>query len=186
MKQGEFHSGTPSFVNGIIAAGRIIQEPADLAQRIYDRARQAAQAQGHELELAPMFIGMLAAQGILYAHAAEVAMKTVLQQSGRDTKKTRGSHHLGLLFQRLPDDVKEYAEKKYEQEPSVGNRKTLSKTLNEIGNASIALRYLTEERQREDPIEFKFPAMQSVALSSLSTIQGDGKIQVPDTTDTAP
>ena len=167
-----FHEGTPSFVNGLLWSAHLIEAPSEMSRGLYDRAQQDAQEQGYNLNMGPMFIGMVAARGILLSHAAEIAIKTVLQQVGYNPRQI---HDLGKLFKRLPNDVKEYAEKQYK--PISSNRETLQEALNDAGPASVNLRYLTETNR-----EMKwtsFAAMKSVTESALSTIQRDGTVRVP-------
>ena len=179
----EFGPSTVAVIKGLIESAHIVSPTADLARRIYDAVDGNVQATRASRDIGDpalgMFMGMNVAVGILYAHAAELAMKCVLQQSGTEYGDLRKSHNLGDLFQALPVSIKEYAEKQY-RDSANWQGKDLATTLEEAGNAIMTLRYVTESRGLGTPVIW-FGALESVALSALSTIQSNGAVRVPDT-----
>ena len=173
-----FSPATAAFITGLVESAEIIRPSADLARGIYDHAEQKATEAGIQLGLGRTFLGMIAAEGILYAHAAELAMKCVLQQTGKLSQRLRKSHHLGELFDALPDEVKQYAEAEYRKVQSANNGNSLAEELRKAGVASITLRYLTETRQQDSSLIWLSP-LRSAALLAHQTIDSNGRVRVP-------
>ena len=173
-----FNSLTPALVAGLIQSGKVIRPAAELARSVYDHATERANAAEIDLGLGPAFFGMVVAEGILYSVAAELSMKCVLQQSNIEYEMLRRSHDLGELFKALPEEVKEYAKKRYQESPD-GKGRDLAIDLEGAGKAIMTLRYVSENRTQDIPVVW-FSAMESVALSALSTIQDNGEVRVPN------
>ena len=177
-KTGNFRPETTAFIAGLLESAEIIRPSADLTKRIYDHTEKIAAERGIHLGLGPTFLGMIAAEFILYAHAAELAMKCVLQQTGKLCPTLRSSHHLGNLFDALPGMVKEFAEEEYRKNPSANNGIPLQEGLRDAGTAIVTLRYLTETRQQDSPLIW-LPALKVAALLAHQTIDGNGNVYVP-------
>lgn len=173
-----FSPTTTAFIAGLVESAEIIRPSADLTKRIYDHTEQKATEKGVQLGLGRTFLGMIAAEFILYAHAAELAMKCVLQQTGKLSPPLRKSHHLGDLFDALPDRVKQFAEDEYQKDPSANNKNSLAEELNQAGVAIMTLRYLTETRQQNSPLIW-LPALKVAALLAQQTIDNNGNVKVP-------
>lgn len=176
MDAKKFDSRTPEIVRGALESAALIRPFADFAMR-YDShmAKRIANLGGTPSADIPAF-GIAATQGFLLAHAAEVAIKIVLQQSGRLREKLENSHQLGALFEALPADVKTYADRQFKTKKKT--QENLHRLLNEAGNASTFLRYLSAAGRKTDKV-VRFDACESVAGSMLETIQRDGTIRVP-------
>ena len=173
-----FSPTTTAFIAGLVESAEIIRPSADLAKRIYDHTEQKATEKGIQLGLGRTFLGMVAAEFILYAHAAELSMKCVLQQTGKLSQPLRNSHHLGDLFDALPEKVQQFAEDEYRNNPSANNENFLAEELRHASVAITTLRYLTETRQQDSPLIW-LPALKAAALLAQQTIDSNGKVQVP-------
>lgn len=123
-----FDSSTPALVSGLIQSGKVIRPTAELARGVYDHATEKANAAGMALGLGPLFLGMVVAEGILYSVAAQLSMKCVLQQSNTEYEALRRSHDLGELFKALPEEVKEYAKKRYQESAGARPSRPWSRT----------------------------------------------------------
>ena len=173
-----FSPTTTAFIAGLVESAEIIRPSADLAKRIYDHTEEKATEKGIQLGLSPTFLGMLAAEFILYAHAAELAMKCVLQQTGNLSQSLSKSHHLGDLFDALPDRVKQFADCEYRKNSPANSGSPLAEELRHAGVAITTLRYLTETRQNDSPLIW-LPALKAAALLAHQTINSNGEVQVP-------
>ena len=170
-----FRPLTSAFVAGGLEAARLIQVVADQNARRERHVIKKAQEQGITLEIGEPSLGMYAAVGVLFAQAAEVAMKCVLQQIGSEKDELRKCHHLGRLFDELPTEVKQYARQRFSANQN--NRdEQLDALLHEAGDATVFLRYLTEGKK--DGRMVRFDALESVAWSTLAVIQNDGTVRV--------
>ena len=174
-----FSPTTTAFIAGLVESAEIIRPSADLAKRIYDHTEQKATERGIQLGLGRTFLGMVAAEFILYAHAAELAMKCVLQQTGKLSQPLRKSHDLGDIFDALPDKVKQFTEDEYRKNSSANNGNSLAEELKNAGFAITTLRYMTETRQQDSPLIW-LPALKAAALLAHQTIDSNGKVQVPN------
>ena len=172
-----FDPRTPAFVVGGLEAARLISAVADQNARHEQHIRKKAQEQGTTLEIGEPSLGMYAAVGVLFAQAAEVAMKCVLQLNGSAKDEIRKCHHLGKLFDELPAEVKQYAGQRFSTNQN--NRdEQLDALLHEAGDATVFLRYLTEGKKNGRMV--RFDALESVARSALAVIQNDGTVRVPE------
>lgn len=171
-----FGPRTPAFVAGGLEAARLISVVAGQTARREQHVIEKAQEQGTTLEIGEPSLGMYAAVGVLFAQAAEVAMKCVLQLSGSEKDELRKCHHLGRLFDELPTEVKQYARQRFSANKN--NRdEQLDALLHEAGDATVLLRYLTEGEMVGRTV--RFDALESVAWSTLAVIQADGTVRVP-------
>ncbi len=178
-----FGPRTPAFVAGGLEAARLISVVADQAARREQHVIEKAQEQGITLKIGEPSLGMYAAVGVLFAQAAEVAMKCVLQLSGSAKDELRKCHHLGRLFDELPPEVRQYARQRFNANQN--NRdEQLDALLHEAGDATVLLRYLTEGETAERTV--RFDALESVAWSALAVIQNDGTARVPANDAVAP
>ena len=178
-----FGPRTPAFVAGGLNAARLISTVADQAARQEQHVVEKAQEQGITLKIGEPSLGMYAAVGVLFAQAAEVAMKCVLQLSGSARDELRKCHDLGKLFDELPADAKQYARRRFSANQNDRDEQ-LDPLLHEAGDATVLLRYLTEGKKNGRMV--RFDALESVAWSALSVIQNDGTVRVPANDAVAP
>ena len=172
----DFDPRTPAFVAGGLEAARLIRVVAEQTARREQHVIEKAQEQEVTLKIGEPSLGMYAAVGVLFAQAAEVAMKCVLQLNGSEKDELRKCHHLGKLFDELPEDMKQYASQRFSANQN--NRdEQLDALLHEAGDATVFLRYLTEGKK--DGRMVRFDALESIAWSALAVIQGDGTVRVP-------
>ena len=122
---------TKAFINGLLWAERSTGPVSELLLAVTRQSDFTG-------------VGCHVGRGILSAHAAELAMKVVLQQeSGAELEKSNHHHNLRKLYQNMPDRVRRYCEERWSNEHGDAD---LAQLLFD-GDAITELRYLTGGRR---------------------------------------
>ncbi len=137
--------------------------------------------------------GMTLGAALLEAHAAELAMKVVLERSGRAEQAGNAmkEHHLGKLYEALGEDVKAHLQAGFTQldnsrfDANMGRigrwipsnrRDDLAFRMRATGDVSVQVRYAPQGKLTRGVDRV---AIRHVAASIMSLMTPDGRVEVP-------